>query len=212
MLLESVWEYHFDPQTNVIDVHISRLRAKIDKGFDAPLLHTVRGAGYMIRARATVRHDPCAGLLLRTQAFRIVLVYVLLFAVSVTALLRFTYWNTARTLDAQTDQIIEAEITGLSEQYQQLGLRGPGGTRASAARCMAGQALYLLADGAHQPIAGNLDAWPANRRPMPGSFVEFDYERPYRWQARNAPRARPRLRARRRISSCSSRRTCMSAI
>jgi two-component system, OmpR family, response regulator len=52
MLLESVWEYHFDPQTNVIDVHISRLRAKIDKGFDAPLLHTVRGAGYMIRARA----------------------------------------------------------------------------------------------------------------------------------------------------------------
>jgi two-component system OmpR family response regulator len=50
MLLESVWEYHFDPQTNVIDVHISRLRAKIDKGFEAPLLHTVRGAGYMIRA------------------------------------------------------------------------------------------------------------------------------------------------------------------
>jgi len=49
MLLENVWDYHFDPQTNVIDVHISRLRAKIDKGFDEPLLHTVRGAGYMIR-------------------------------------------------------------------------------------------------------------------------------------------------------------------
>jgi len=52
MLLENVWEYHFDPQTNVIDVHISRLRAKIDKGFSQPLLHTVRGAGYMIRAHA----------------------------------------------------------------------------------------------------------------------------------------------------------------
>ena len=52
MLLENVWDYHFDPQTNVIDVHISRLRAKIDKGFDAPLLHTVRGAGYMIRDSA----------------------------------------------------------------------------------------------------------------------------------------------------------------
>lgn len=52
MLLESVWEYHFDPQTNVIDVHISRLRAKIDKGFEPQLLQTVRGAGYMIRARA----------------------------------------------------------------------------------------------------------------------------------------------------------------
>ncbi len=49
MLLENVWDYHFDPQTNVIDVHISRLRSKIDKGFDRPLLHTVRGAGYALR-------------------------------------------------------------------------------------------------------------------------------------------------------------------
>jgi len=49
MLLENVWDYHFDPQTNVIDVHVSRLRGKIDKGFDAPLLHTVRGAGYCLR-------------------------------------------------------------------------------------------------------------------------------------------------------------------
>ncbi len=49
MLLENVWDYHFDPQTNVIDVHISRLRAKIDKSFDEPLLHTVRGAGYVLR-------------------------------------------------------------------------------------------------------------------------------------------------------------------
>jgi len=52
MLLEGVWDYHFDPQTNVIDVHISRLRAKIDKGFEPPLLHTVRGAGYIVRAPA----------------------------------------------------------------------------------------------------------------------------------------------------------------
>ena len=49
MLLEHVWDYHFDPQTNVIDVHVSRLRAKIDKNFDKPLLHTVRGAGYTVR-------------------------------------------------------------------------------------------------------------------------------------------------------------------
>jgi two-component system, OmpR family, response regulator len=48
MLLENVWDYHFDPQTNVIDVHISRLRAKLDKDFDRPLLHTVRGAGYSL--------------------------------------------------------------------------------------------------------------------------------------------------------------------
>ncbi len=48
MLLEAVWDYHFDPQTNVIDVHVSRLRQKIDQGFDRPLLHTVRGVGYRL--------------------------------------------------------------------------------------------------------------------------------------------------------------------
>jgi two-component system OmpR family response regulator len=52
MLLEAVWDYNFDPQTNVIDVHISRLRQKIDKGFEKPLLHTVRGAGYRLTENA----------------------------------------------------------------------------------------------------------------------------------------------------------------
>jgi two-component system OmpR family response regulator len=50
MLLEGVWDYHFDPQTNVIDVHVSRLRQKVDKPFPVPLIHTVRNAGYMLRA------------------------------------------------------------------------------------------------------------------------------------------------------------------
>jgi two-component system, OmpR family, response regulator len=50
MLLEHVWDYHFDPQTNVIDVHVSRLRAKVDKGFERPLIQTIRGSGYMVRA------------------------------------------------------------------------------------------------------------------------------------------------------------------
>ena len=48
MLLEGVWDYHFDPQTNVIDVHVSRLRQKVDKPFPSPLIHTIRNAGYMI--------------------------------------------------------------------------------------------------------------------------------------------------------------------
>jgi two-component system OmpR family response regulator len=48
MLLEGVWDYHFDPGTNVIDVHVSRLRRKIDDGEEAPLIHTVRGAGYRL--------------------------------------------------------------------------------------------------------------------------------------------------------------------
>ena len=53
MLLEKVWDYHFDPQTNVIDVHISRLRQKVDRDFETPLIHTVRGAGYCLRAPDT---------------------------------------------------------------------------------------------------------------------------------------------------------------
>ena len=52
MLLENVWDYHFDPGTNVIDVHVSRLRAKIDKGYDRPLIHTVRGTGYVMSEEA----------------------------------------------------------------------------------------------------------------------------------------------------------------
>ena len=52
MLLEGVWDYHFDPQTNVIDVHVSRLRQKVDKPFPTPLIHTVRNAGYMLRGEA----------------------------------------------------------------------------------------------------------------------------------------------------------------
>ena len=50
MLLEGVWDYHFDPATNVIDVHISRLRQKVDKGYEQPLIHTIRGAGYVLRS------------------------------------------------------------------------------------------------------------------------------------------------------------------
>jgi two-component system OmpR family response regulator len=53
MLLEAVWDYHFDPQTNVIDVQISRLRTKVDKGFSPPLIHTVRGAGYIFGVQPT---------------------------------------------------------------------------------------------------------------------------------------------------------------
>ncbi len=50
MLLEHVWDFHFDPNTNVVETHVSRLRAKVDKPFDVPLIHTVRGAGYSLHA------------------------------------------------------------------------------------------------------------------------------------------------------------------
>ncbi|HET7083638.1 MAG TPA: ATP-binding protein [Rhizomicrobium sp.] len=130
--------------------------------------------------------------LLQTQAFRIVLVYVLLFAFSVTALLFFTYWNTRRTLDDQTDQIVEAEITGLSEEYRHFGL--PGLVETVRARALhQGQALYLLGDGLHHVVAGNLEFWPQVSETA-AAMVEFDYDRPVNGKL-EARRARGRVLA-----------------
>jgi signal transduction histidine kinase len=113
--------------------------------------------------------------LFRTLAFRIVLAYLTLFALSAGALVAFTYWNTKRALNAETDQTIEAEIDGLSEQYQRQGLGGL--TDVLTARSIhAGPSLYLLVGPVGHPLAGNLDAWPTVRR-MDQRFVEFQYER-----------------------------------
>lgn len=112
---------------------------------------------------------------LRTLAFRIVLVYVAIFAASAVALVAFTYWNTKRALDAETDQTIEAEIAGLSEQYQRLGIAGL--TDVIIGRSMRGSlGLYLLTDAQKRPIAGNLDTWP-QAKPRGENFIEFDFER-----------------------------------
>jgi len=128
--------------------------------------------------------------LVQTQAFRIVLVYVLLFAVSVSALLFFTYWNTRRTLDAQTDQIIEAEITGLDDEYRHFGL--PGLVEAVRSRSLhQGQSLYILVDSQHHYVAGNLDPWPQVSG-APGDMLEFDFERPVNGKLETR-RARGRL-------------------
>ncbi len=111
----------------------------------------------------------------RTLAFRIVFVYIAIFAVSAAGLVAFTYLNTKRELDAQTDQTIEAEISGLAEQYERLGLSGL--TDVVISRSMrGGQGLYLLADSLKHPIAGNLDAWP-DIIYRPDQFIEFNYER-----------------------------------
>jgi hypothetical protein len=111
----------------------------------------------------------------RTLAFRIVLVYIAIFAISGAGLVAFTYWNTKRALDFQTDQTIEAEITGLAEQYQRQGLGGL--TDVVMSRSMSGgQGLYLLTDLLHHPIAGNLDGWPEIIY-RSDHFVEFNYDR-----------------------------------
>jgi len=111
----------------------------------------------------------------RTLAFRIVAVYLAVFALSAAAIVAFTYWSTARALNAQTDQIVDTDISGLSERYQRFGLAGL--TDAIVNRSAhGGAALYLLSDSDHRPIVGNLDSWP-NLTGAGGNLVEFDYER-----------------------------------
>lgn len=113
--------------------------------------------------------------LFRTLAFRIAFIYVAIFAVSAAGLVAFTYWNTKRELDTQTDQTIDAEIIGLSEQYQRLGVGGLADVIMSRS-ARNGQGLYLLTDLQRHAIAGNLDGWPQIIF-RPDSFVEFNYER-----------------------------------
>ncbi|HEY4265499.1 MAG TPA: HAMP domain-containing sensor histidine kinase [Micropepsaceae bacterium] len=113
--------------------------------------------------------------ILRSQAFRIVAIYLAIFAVSAIALVGFVYWNTALVLDRETDETIEAEITGLVEQYHSLGL--PGLTDAIIGRSIRReQGIYLLANNNRRVIAGSLDGWP-QVSPAARGFVEFSYER-----------------------------------
>jgi signal transduction histidine kinase len=110
-----------------------------------------------------------------TQAFRIVLVYVFVFAASATMLVGFTYWYTERSLNAQTDQIVDAELSSLVAQYQHFGLIGL--IDAVDNRWTHGEAgLYILADVNGGRITGNLMQWP-QAVSRTGGFVEFDYQR-----------------------------------
>ena len=113
--------------------------------------------------------------ILRTQAFRIVAIYLAIFALSAFALVGFVYWNTARVLDRETDATIEAEVTGLVEQYQRLPFSTF--TDVIIGRSVRGdQGLYLLTNNDHRVIAGNLDSWP-QISPVENGLVEFSYER-----------------------------------
>lgn len=113
--------------------------------------------------------------LFRTTAFRLALVYLLLFAASAFALIAFIYWNTAGFMAAQTDETIEAEILGLREQYSSSGL--PGLRQVVLERSNGGgSGLYLLANSDYSRIAGNLVSWP-DAPTGRGRWVDFTYDR-----------------------------------
>ena len=110
-----------------------------------------------------------------TQAFRIVLVYVFVFAISATALVGFTYWYTERSLDTQTDQIVEAELSELAERYLRFGLLGLI-DEIDNRWTHGGSGLYILTDASGNRITGNLLQWP-QAVTRTAEFVEFDYQR-----------------------------------
>jgi signal transduction histidine kinase len=111
--------------------------------------------------------------LLRTTSFRWALIYLVLFILSVAALLGYIYWNTAVLIGHQTDATIEAEITGLAEQYAQGGLSRLVRTIERRSR-KDGESVYLLTDSNRRPLAGNLERFPGNASYGPG-WIEFPY-------------------------------------
>ncbi|MFN4090743.1 MAG: HAMP domain-containing protein [Alphaproteobacteria bacterium] len=124
----------------------------------------------------TQPRPPSAAALFRTSTFRIAVLYLVLFAGSALTLLAFVYATTAGFMARQTDETIQAEITGLDEQYRRWGLIGL--TRLVIERSRNQRhSLYLLADPAGKPMAGNLDSWPSAAA-SEGGWIDFTYDRP----------------------------------
>jgi signal transduction histidine kinase len=112
--------------------------------------------------------------LVRTTAFQLTLIYMALFSVSVLALFAFVYWSTIGYLERQTSEIIDAEITGLAEQYERRGLQGLVEVVAERVRRDAEKrSVYLFADASLRPLAGNLSYWPTDA-PAAGGWVSFE--------------------------------------
>lgn len=110
---------------------------------------------------------------LRSSTFRYAIIYMLVFGASVAGVMGFVYWQTVRVIASQTDDTIQAEITGLAEQYRQFGL--PGLVRAIRERSQASpgrRGLYLLADRNYDRIEGNLSSWPPIGRGNP-EVIDF---------------------------------------
>jgi signal transduction histidine kinase len=112
---------------------------------------------------------------LHTQAFRITLVFVFFYAVTATALVAFTWWNSQRALDAQTDQTIEAEVAGLRDTYLRLGVIGLSDV-INGRVAQHGSGIYYLESPTRSVLAGNLVGIPETAKSV-GGFFEFEYQR-----------------------------------
>src|SRR5215831_20139354 len=115
--------------------------------------------------------------LVRTHAFRLAALYFLVFAASVLGVLLFVYWTSASFIEQQTEATLDAEITGLAEQYAQRGLSGLIQIVAARSAGDRGDAMiYLVTDPDGKPLAGNIAAWPAGV-PIHSAWLSFALER-----------------------------------
>lgn len=115
--------------------------------------------------------------LVRTHAFRLAALYFLVFAASVLGVLLFVYWKSANFIERQTEATLDAEITGLAEQYAQRGLSGLVQIVAARSAGDRGDAMvYLVTDPGGRPLAGNIAAWPADA-PTHSTWLSFALER-----------------------------------
>ena len=167
MLLENVWDYHFDPQTNVIDVHVSRLRSKIDKNLRRRCC-TPSAAPATPSVTALTK-------LFRTTTFRLSLTYLALFGAAAAVAIFYIYWNTTVLLTRQLHETIDAELKGLAEQYTDGGLTRLVRTVADRSQTP-GNSLYFVADATGRRVAGNLTSISRELLDSLGP-VEFEYSR-----------------------------------
>ena len=161
MLLEGVWDYHFDPQTNVIRRPRQPAPAKDRQAVsDSPAAHRPQ-LGIHAAIRVTAGRPHIRPSLWRSAGLRLAVVYAVLFALSALALVLFLWWATAGLLDRQVEAAMRADAQGLSEQWSN---GGPMALRSTIEDRLAenvdDDAIYLLADPAMHPLAGNLATWP----------------------------------------------------
>ena len=119
MLLEAVWDCHFDPQTNVIDVQISRLRSKIDRGFSPPLIHTVRGVGYLLGLALSLSAPSVAMIgfgLKNSIATRLALGNGAMLAAMILVISTVFYFGTVGVLDRSIDGKIRADLDAVDHE------------------------------------------------------------------------------------------------
>ncbi len=206
MLLEQVWEYHFDPQTNVIDVHISRLRSKIDKGFDRPDAAD-RARGRLPPGRLRAQTPMRLPRLVRTTPFRLTLLFLALFAAAASAFLGYIYIATAGEAARAADAAIAREAHSLEAVYR---------TRAASTalneavieRSSSDARLPLPGHGrqAAQPVSGSIGKSPIGALDGRQTWTSFGLDRDRR--RRRARRAAPPAAWR---SACRAASCCSSA-